>query len=442
MKKTFYALLLTFLPILLCGCQKTTVASDSNFDDTILGSVLPESESMTEPDFGEEVFDISWSEVRESILNRTITLSAGECVVTKKFGELGVVFLDEEKCRTLFQRFEDEPVRLPRKLLTFNSFGVSEMIGQIASEFDQERKNPHFVTYLQEEDRLIWGKEEEGREIDREITLSRILEAVSGFSGNDLDVTAATKIITPEWTNARVQDGVCLLARSEIPFISDSASGRNAKRAVELLNGTELEPGEVLSCSQIFFPFTEENGYVTSTGFLDGIIEKVVGGGVCRVVTTLYGAVLRTQLEVAERHGHSKIVSYASPGFDATVSAEEKDLKIRNNTLLPVVILANTTSDKIVVELYGEQKEEDKGYSYEFMSVVSDIVGRTSDEVIIDETLPDMAYNIVLPGEDGCKTVLYRKTIKDGIVLKTELVNKSYYLPRASIVTAGKCYRR
>ena len=56
------------------------------------------------------------------------------------------------------------------------------------------------------------------------------------------------------------------------------------------------------------------------------------GGGICQVSTTLYNAVIRAELEVTERSGHSMIVGYVDPSADAAIAGEYKDFKFKNNT--------------------------------------------------------------------------------------------------------------
>ena len=49
---------------------------------------------------------------------------------------------------------------------------------------------------------------------------------------------------------------------------------------------------------------------------MNGKVVDSLGGGVCQVSTTLYNAVLRAELEVTERSGHSMLVSYVDPASD------------------------------------------------------------------------------------------------------------------------------
>ena len=52
----------------------------------------------------------------------------------------------------------------------------------------------------------------------------------------------------------------------------------------------------------------------------NGTTQDDFGGGICQVSTTLYNAVLYSELEVTSRRNHSMIVSYVDPARDATIA--------------------------------------------------------------------------------------------------------------------------
>ena len=67
--------------------------------------------------------------------------------------------------------------------------------------------------------------------------------------------------------------------------------------------------------------------------YLNGQVVDSLGGGICQVSTTLYNAVLLSELQVDERYNHSMIVSYVDPSADAAIAWDSgKDLKFTNNT--------------------------------------------------------------------------------------------------------------
>src|SRR5699024_15396 len=89
---------------------------------------------------------------------------------------------------------------------------------------------------------------------------------------------------------------------------SSSARATNIRNGTEKLNGIVLYPGDSLSVCDQMVPFDEENGYELAPSYSNGSVVESFGGGICQVSTTLYLAVLRSELEVTERYNHSMIV--------------------------------------------------------------------------------------------------------------------------------------
>ena len=101
---------------------------------------------------------------------------------------------------------------------------------------------------------------------------------------------------------------------------SSKARSRNVENGCRLINGITLYPGEEFSTYESIKPFTEANGYYPAGSYLNGKVVESIGGGICQVSTTLYNAVLLSELEVTERHNHSMIVSYVDPSMDAAIA--------------------------------------------------------------------------------------------------------------------------
>jgi vancomycin resistance protein YoaR len=67
-------------------------------------------------------------------------------------------------------------------------------------------------------------------------------------------------------------------------------SGRNIRRAAEVINGMIVKPGETFSLNGVTEPRNESNGYVEAGIISEGHASRGVGGGVSQVATTLYNA--------------------------------------------------------------------------------------------------------------------------------------------------------
>ena len=99
---------------------------------------------------------------------------------------------------------------------------------------------------------------------------------------------------------------------------------------------------------------TKEAGYRPAPAYSSGVTVMEYGGGICQVSSTLYAAVQDAGLEVVERHGHSRSVSYMPRGKDATVDWGNKDLKFTNSTGSPIYIVGYVDGfEQVHVSLYG-----------------------------------------------------------------------------------------
>lgn len=131
-----------------------------------------------------------------------------------------------------------------------------------------------------------------------------------------------------------------ILGQARTPYSGEFKLNRNQnmKNAIDKINGTKLNPGEVFSMYEALQPFTEENGYSEAGVIKGNELTQAIGGGVCQVTTTLFNAVIRSELEVLESHNHSTKVGYISPGFDATVAGKYVDFKFKNVSDHPIYI--------------------------------------------------------------------------------------------------------
>ena len=98
----------------------------------------------------------------------------------------------------------------------------------------------------------------------------------------------------------------------------------------EKINGIVIHPDEIFSFNNATGPTNEENGYKIAKIFVKGEEKEGYGGGVCQVSSTLFNAVLDSDLEILERHAHTKRVYYVPEGCDAATSYGYKDFRFKN----------------------------------------------------------------------------------------------------------------
>ena len=131
----------------------------------------------------------------------------------------------------------------------------------------------------------------------------------------------------------------------------------NIARGAARMNGVIVQPGQTFSFNAALGDTGSESGFVDGYAIVGGRLEKVVGGGICQVSTTMYRAVFNAGLDLVARRNHSYVINFYEnvDGWDATVYAPYTDFKWRNDTRGPIVIAASTNPAKATVSfaLYG-----------------------------------------------------------------------------------------
>ncbi len=217
---------------------------------------------------------------------------------------------------------------------------------------------------------------------------------------------------------------------------SGSARSANVSNGCSLINGTTLYPGEEFSVLDTITPFTEANGYYPAGSYLNGIVVESIGGGICQVSSTLYNAVLLSELEVTERHCHSMIVTYVSPSSDAAIAESGgKNFKFVNNTGYPIYIEGYCQDKNITFTIYGvETRDSNRKVTYESEVLTTTPAG--ADVINVDASKP-IGYVESQSAHTGYTAQLWKIVTVDGVEESREVVNSSTYQMVPRIVTVG-----
>lgn len=294
----------------------------------------------------------------------------------------------------------------------------------------------------------------------KDATLKRVngsFEIVDGNTGTKLDVDGSVQMIMDfienEWNkeNGRitlpVETDYPRGSEEELSRVKDvlgtfttsySTSGpsrsQNVANGAKLINGTVLYPGDTFSAYEVVSPFTTENGYEMAGSYLNGKVVDSLGGGICQVSTTLYNAVLLSELEVVERSNHSMIVTYVDPSADAAIAGTYKDFKFKNNTDAPIYIEGTTANKQITFTIYGEETRP----ANRTIKYVSQTLSTTEPGVLIvaDPGQP-IGYRIVEGAHRGIQAELYKHVYVNGVEESVTKVNKSTYNASPRTVVVG-----
>jgi vancomycin resistance protein YoaR len=121
------------------------------------------------------------------------------------------------------------------------------------------------------------------------------------------------------------------------------------------LNRKLLRPGELFSFNTVVGPRTLERGFVPSRAIFEGISINSTGGGICLLSSGLYNAVIRSNLQVVERHAHTSLIRSVPVGLDATVWYGKTDLKFTNNYDSSVRINSNCSASRLNIYINGKK---------------------------------------------------------------------------------------
>lgn len=216
---------------------------------------------------------------------------------------------------------------------------------------------------------------------------------------------------------------------------SGSARSANVENGCRLINGITLYPGEEFSTYETVSPFSQANGYYMAGSYVNGKVVDSLGGGICQVSTTLYNAVLLSELEVTERHNHSMIVSYVEPSADAAIAESSgKDFKFVNNLDYPIYIEGYTQNKKITFNIYGRETR-DSGHQVRYESEVLEVINPPADTIYADASQP-IGYVVSESAHIGYKAKLWKIVTENGVEVSRTQVNSSSYkmVPRSATV--------
>ena len=174
-----------------------------------------------------------------------------------------------------------------------------------------------------------------------------------------------------------------ILGHCETPHGDNENRNGNLRKACGMLDGLVLQPGQELSYNEALGPRTKELGWLPAPAYSGTKLVDSPGGGICQVSSTLYLASVYSELTIVERRNHGYPVSYIPLGMDATVSWGFADLKIRNDSPMPVKIQAEESDGYVRISILGT---ETRDYNVEMSYTVGGRYVRTYMSKIDKET--------------------------------------------------------
>ncbi len=220
--------------------------------------------------------------------------------------------------------------------------------------------------------------------VDFAITLE---EAKKSLANSEKECTIPLKTLYPKVTTN-------MLGREAFPDLlatfstkyatSNTNRTTNLKLAANKVNGTVLLPGETFSYNAVVGERTIAAGYKEAAIYQNGQVVDGLGGGICQISTTLFNAVLLSNLKIEELHNHMFVPSYVTAGRDATVVYGTKDFQFSNSRNHAIKIECSVSRGIVTFNIYGvkEENEYDVQISAGITSQTSSYIKSTTYRIL------------------------------------------------------------
>lgn len=422
-------------------------ASAEEKDNTICKGVFIDEvdvSSMTKTEAEAAVEDFV-----NGLRSKGIAIMVNDNVIYTTLGDMGYTYdatdsidqaLSLGKSGNLIKRYKDlkdieqGSVTYP---LTF-SFDESKIRDLVTVDLSAYNVAPVNATVTRDNGQFVYTDHVVGSKVNIDKTTQVIADAITNWNRQDILVDAVLEEDMPKYTRENVEQCNAVIGTYTTEY-RDSAAGRAANLAngARLINNAVLYPGDTFSAYEYLTPFTAENGYSVAGAYLQGKVIDSVGGGACQVTTTLYNAVLFSELDVVERQSHSMTISYVDLSRDAAIAGTYKDFKFANNTDAPILIEASTVDRKITFKIWGHETRDTSKRKVEFVSVKKSETAPPADVVTKDPTQPTTYRQVTQSAHTGYRAELYKVVYEDGIEVSRTLINKSSYSASPRYITIG-----
>ena len=313
---------------------------------------------------------------------------------------------------------------------------VSNVLGGYVAEY-AEVKDAVITGFDTETCEFQIEKEKKGYDINIDGTAKAVedLFASGKYTGT---ITVPTTVKEPALTEEMIKNDFGLVGSEWTVTDGNDNRNNNISQACANINGKILEPGEVFSFNETVGQRTYDNGFLPATVISGGEYKQDLGGGICQVSTTLYNAVLMTDLEIVERHSHAWPSDYIACGLDATVDWPALDFKFRNDSDYQIVIVTwwDPSDSTCNAQIYGHKLPDGKTINTRGEIVSATPAGET--EYIADPELPVGQTRTLRNAHQGITAYAYKVWYDaEGNEISKEFYNSSYYAAYGARIAVG-----
>ena len=435
------------LSVICAGMYQPHCAVAAADDEAILEGVYMGEMSLA--GMTAEEAKASVSAFVEELKHKNITFGAvGDHYVSVIAGDLGLAWVNESdidaaaalgKKGNIVKRYKAmQDLKHGNKVydlkLSLDRDLIKSVLEEQCAEYDIPSVNN---TITRVDGQFVIEEGQAGERVNVEESLNQIYEYITnGWDYQDASIDLAIDVSEPKGSVEDLQKMTDVLGTFTTSYSTSSPSRcKNIENGARLINGTLLYPGDEFSTYDTIKPFTEANGYYPAGTYMNGKVVDSLGGGICQVSTTLYNAVLLSELEVTERHNHSMIIAYVKPSMDAAIAESSgKDFRFVNSWENPIYIEGVTQGKQITFTIYGvEQRDPSHVVRYE-----SETLSTThpDHEIITPASGQGVGYISVESAHVGYTAQLWKIVEENGVEVSREVINKSSYKvsPRSAVV--------
>lgn len=311
---------------------------------------------------------------------------------------------------------------------------ISEVIGLMEKDINKDPVDGKLEMVSSGKFNIIPDKK--GYKLQAEQLKNSIVNNINDKLDVDVTINAPVETISARKTEEELAKVNSLIASYSTSFTT-SAPGRvnNIELSTKAINGILLMPGDTFSFNEVVGERTKARGYQEAGVIINNKIESGIGGGICQVSSTLYNAIIKSNINSTERFPHTLPSAYVDLGRDATVDWGNIDYKFTNTLDYPIYIEGYTKNKVLYFNVYSNKSLTNRRYD-----IVNDVykTEKSTTKTIKDSSMPEGSKKIVQKAQTGYKVKVYLNTYdENNKLIKQELISDDYYRPIQGIVKVG-----
>ena len=359
-------------------------------------------------------------------LEETRVLLYNETVIPITLKDLGIE-VDHQKTT---EEIEHNPGTIQPSILKVDTLKASQELQEKLKEFSRPAKD---ASYKVEKDKFVVSPAESGLTVDIDKLISNIQRLPLGDIPNQMEIpiVEVPASVTTEAVQSLAFDTI--IGEFTTKFsVREKNRSSNLIAAAKSMDRKVIRPGEIFSFNDIVGPRETETGYKSAYVIVNGEFVQGTGGGVCQVSSTLYNAVLLSNLAIVERIPHAVAVSYVPPGQDATVNYPNIDFKFKNDTTNILYLRAEVISGILSIRIWGKKTDKSVRIERQIEKVMKYKTERRWDS--------KLRSGRIVQEQAGSKGIVVNtwKVIRDGTGIETkQFLSRDVYAPASRILRVG-----